>query len=417
MHFSDRTEKRRVSKHNMVHFGSGDLSLTRAVVQAAVETKTAPKIDVVEPTATSLDAQPGFQTVAQIDLPEFGAVVVSNGLVLAVALMPNVVAVFELLKNKMHFEFVGSPDHTITSLRFFEPDEDEPMLFIGCDDGSLWVVSVDHDTMPIQCLFKKGWSSVVDIFVRVEMCPVITEEMKEKMKKEGGNTPAKKAKAEPEEEEPSTPKGVASETSILTTSSTTTTTTTTTTTLIEDKGDEEKGKDDEEPVEMKPRTLLLLCMQNGVIAMELTRDESGVLKAREAFTTLKYKLSFNSFSVITTASDKGIYLAAVDPTLQCVTWNLYQLTEIKAANLASLMRVKDPKRNVRATVVSNGCIYALQGRRRIGVCSLQPGIAQHTLQYAEDVAETNTQEPTKLRLTQRWTTLGLPLGQSLKSLF
>jgi len=417
MQFSDRAEKRRVSKYNMVHFGSGDLSLSSAVVQAAVETKTAPKIDVVEPTQTCLDAEPGFQTFAQIDLPEFGTIAVSSGIVLAVALKPNVVAIFEILKNKMHFEFVGNPDHSVTSMRFYECEDSEPLLFIGCSDGSLWLVSVNHDSVPMQCLSKKGWSSVVDIIIREELCPVVTEEMKEK----AGEAKAKQ-KSEPsdDDEAPSTPKGVASETSILTTTTTTTTTKATATLIDADEDSKDdagsnKGERDDS-VDYKPRTLLLLCMETGVITMELT-SEGGALKAREAFVSLKYKLNFHSFAVVKSALERGVYLAAVDPTLQCVAWNLYQLTEIRALNLASLMRVKDPKRNVRASIVSNGCVYALQGHRRLGVCSLQPGVAQHTLQYAEDVAETNTQEPAKLRLTQRWTTLGLPLGQSLKSLF
>jgi len=167
----------------------------------------------------------------------------------------------------------------------------------------------------------------------------------------------------------------------------------------------------------KPRTLLLLCMQNGVIALELTQEEGNVMKAREAYASLKYTLNFSSFAVVTSVTEKGNFLAAVDPTLQCITWNLYQLTEIRKLNLATHFRVKNTKLRTRPTVVRNGCVYAFCAEKRIGVCTLQPGSTQHTLQYAEDVAETNTQEPAKLRLTQRWTTLGLPFGQSLKSLF
>jgi len=429
MQFSDKPAQRRVSKYNMIHFGSGDLSLTRAVVQAAVETKSAPKIDVIDPTFTQVDAEPGFQTLAQIDLPEFGAIAVSTGLVLAVALRPNVVAVFDILKDSMRFEFTGAPDRNITCLSFYEVEEEPPVLFIGCDDGSLWVVSVDHDSIPMQCLNKKGWSPVVDIIVREELCPVITDALRERIKKEGEGILKRKTadstSESPADSTPPTPKAVKAEPSILSTStSTTTTTTTTTTTLIdsedrakEEDEDGEKNDEEEEPFDLKPRTLLLLCMQTGVVCYELTKDDNHTMKAREAYASLKYTVNFSSYSVVKSVTGKGNFLAAVDPTLQVVTWNLYQLTEIRKLNLATHFRVKNTKLKTRPCVVSNGCVYSFCAEKRIGVCTLQPGSTQHTLQYAEDVAETNTQEPAKLRLTQRWTTLGLPFGQSLKSLF
>jgi len=426
MQWSEEAGNRRLSKYNMVHFGSGDLSLTRAVVQAAVETKSTPKIDVIEPSIVNVDAEVGFQTFAQIDLPEFGCIAVASDLKLAVALRPNVVAVFDILRDRMHFEFTGTPDHNITAMTFYEPEEGVPMLLIGCDDGNLWVVSADHETIPMMCLCKKGWSSVVDIIVRVEMCPVITDEMRARIKKEGEAYYKKlmqqaSASETPADSAPTTPKGVKTESSILSTT-TTTTTTAPTANLIDEKEKDDSAAGDKdavegEPLEMKPRTLLLLCMQTGVMVLELTQDDKKTLKAREAFATSKYSFDFCSYAIVNSVTEKGSFLAGVDPSLQCITWNLYQLSEIRKLDLASHFRIKDSKIKTRPTVVPTGSVYAFCGQKRIGVCTLQPGSTQHTLQYAEDVSEVNTQEPTKLRLTQRWTTLGLPFGQSLKSLF
>jgi len=299
------------------------------------------------------------------------------------------------------------------------------MLSVGCSDGSLWVVSIDNESIPMQCLTKKGWSPVADIIVRSEMCPVITDELRERIKKEGESILQRKAtESDVTDSTPSTPKGVKEESSILSVSTQTTSTGQASANLIDEEAREvEKAEDadaaskEDKPFEMRPRTLLLMCMEGGVICLELTWDTMGAIKAREAYVSPKYPNNFCSFAIVNSVTEKGIFLAGVDPNLQCVAWNLYQMAEIKKMNLAPLFRVKNTKLSTRPTIVSNGSIYAFCAEKRIGVCTIQPGSTQHTLQYAEDVAEVNTQEPAKLRLTQRWTTLGLPLGQSLNHCF
>ena len=417
----------RARTYDMLHFGAGDLSIAHAVMKAAAETKTPPHLDAVEPAVTLLEPQTGLQGVAAVLLPEFGCTALSAHGVVAVALMPTVVALFDLGTGEMHFEFVVHPGHEITALAFAECDAHPALLLIGCDDGSAWAVSVDHTSVPLQCLTTKGWSPVVDIIVRT------VESVKPAPPTEGADG-ADDAKKKKKKKKPASGVDAAmqevEEAADLATSVIQVPDEAEAEAAAKKKQQQQQQVGDEDDVPSatggegqaeapRMRTMVLVCMRNGVVVLEVAWTAAAGLRARDAFVSLKYHLSFASFAVVQLPDGRGELLAAVDATMQCVAWNLYQCTEIRSMNAAAVVGIDPEKQSVCARVTPDGRVYVRAGPKRLTVLALVPGLRRHAFQYADDVTDRDTQVSPKLNLSQRWLTSGLPLNQtaSLRSFF
>lgn len=471
----------RVRTYDMLHFGAGDLSIAHAVMRAAAETRTPPHLDAVEPAVTPLAPQAGLQGLAAVLLPEFGPVALApSGTVLAVALPPTVVALFDLATGAMHYEYVVHPGaRAVTALALAEPDPARAahpaLVLVGCDDGSAWAASVDHTTAPLHCLTARGWSPVVDILVRT--VESVRPAPKAPGDSDGDGDDAKKRKKKPLSDvdaamlavdeaaeaatsviQPPDPEAEAAAAAAAEAARRKKNGPTTTTAAGSSEEEEAnvpcaagRGAQAETP---KLRNMVLVCMRNGVVVVEAywggtsgasgatgngdesestsegtntntnkdknkEKDKDKGIKTRDAFVSLKYHLSFSSFAVVQAAEGRGEFLAAVDPTMQCVAWNLYQCTEIRSMNAATLVGIDPEKQSVCARVTGDGRVYVRAGPKRLCICALVPGLRRHAFQYADDVTDRDTQVSPKLNLSQRWLTSGLPLNQtaSLRSFF
>lgn len=416
----------RTSTFDMLHFGAGDLSIAHAVMKAAAETKTPPHLDPVEAAFTPVEPQSGLQGLAAILLPEFGCTALSAHGVVAVALPPTVVALFDLATGEMHFEFVVHPGHEITALAFAEEAGRPALLLIGCDDGSAWAVSVDHTSVPLQCLTTKGWSPVVDVLVRtvesVKPAPrtgdgddADADAAKKKHRKPASDVDAAMQEVEEAADAATSVIQVPDEADVDADADAKKKQQQAA--AVDDVPSATGGEGEAEPPRL--RTMVLVCMRNGVVVLEVTWTEHEGLRARDAFVSLKYHLAFASFAVVQPPDGGSEFLAAVDATMQCVAWNLYQCTEIRSMNAAAVVGIDPERQSVGVRATADGRVYVRVGAKRLCILALVPGLRRHAFQYADDVTDRDTQVSPKLNLSQRWLTSGLPLNQtaSLRAFF